>query len=129
MTQISTEAIPADDLAGGSVGDYFSLMKPRVMTLVILTALVGIVAAPGHIHPLIGAIALLAIAVGAGASGALNMWFDADIDARMARTAARAIPRGKISAEEAFTFGMVLSVFSVMTLGLLRQIRGSERGD
>ena len=119
MTQISTEAMPADDLAGGSVADYFSLMKPRVMTLVILTALVGIVAAPGHIHPLIGAIALLAIAVGAGASGALNMWFDADIDARMARTAARAIPRGKISAEEAFTFGMVLSVFSVMTLGLL----------
>ena len=119
MTQISAEVMPEDDLAGGSVADYFSLMKPRVMTLVILTALVGIVAAPGHIHPLIGAIALLSIAVGAGASGALNMWFDADIDARMARTAARAIPRGKISAEEAFTFGMVLSVFSVMTLGLL----------
>ncbi len=119
MTQILPEAMPADDWAGGSVADYFSLMKPRVMTLVILTALVGIVAAPGHIHPLIGAIALLAIAVGAGASGALNMWFDADIDARMARTAARAIPRGKISAEEAFTFGMVLSVFSVLTLGLL----------
>ncbi len=107
------------DYTGGSVADYFSLMKPRVMGLVVLTALVGIVAAPGHIHPLIGSIALLAIAVGAGASGALNMWFDADIDARMARTAARAIPRGKITAEEAFAFGAVLSVFSVLTLGML----------
>jgi heme o synthase len=106
------------DLTGGSIAEYFSLMKPRVMVLVILTALVGIVAAPGHIHPLLGSIALLAIAVGAGASGALNMWFDADIDAKMARTAARAIPRGKISAEEAFAFGAVLSVFSVLTLGL-----------
>ncbi len=107
------------DFSGGSVAEYFSLMKPRVMVLVILTALVGIVAAPGHIHPLIGSIALLAIAVGAGAAGALNMWFDADIDAKMARTAARAIPRGKIAAEEAFAFGAVLSVFSVLTLGLL----------
>ncbi len=117
-----TTDIPADyestGLTGGSIADYFSLMKPRVMGLVILTALVGIVAAPGHIHPLLGSIALLAIAVGAGASGALNMWFDADIDAKMARTAARAIPRGKISAEEAFAFGAVLSVFSVLTLGL-----------
>ncbi len=111
--------MPTADCAGGSVADYFSLMKPRVMTLVVLTALVGIVAAPGHIHPLIGSIALLAIAVGAGASGALNMWYDADIDAKMARTAARAIPRGKITAEEAFTFGAVLSLFSVLTLGLL----------
>jgi heme o synthase len=107
------------DLAGGSVGDYFSLMKPRVMSLVILTALVGILAAPGHIHPVLGGIALLAISVGAGASGALNMWWDADIDARMARTAARAIPRGRITAEEAFAFGTVLSVFAVLTLGLL----------
>jgi heme o synthase len=106
-------------LAGGSVGDYFSLMKPRVMSLVILTALVGILAAPGHIHPVLGAIALLAISVGAGASGALNMWYDADIDARMARTAARPIPRGKVTAQEAFAFGTVLSIFSVLTLGLL----------
>ena len=111
--------MPMADYSGGSVADYFSLMKPRVMGLVVLTALVGIVAAPGHIHPLIGSIALLAIAVGAGASGALNMWFDADIDAKMARTAARAIPRGKITAEEAFAFGAVLSVFSVLTLGML----------
>ena len=115
-THISEEAAA---FTGGSVGDYFSLMKPRVMSLVILTALVGILAAPGHIHPVLGAIALLAISVGAGASGALNMWYDADIDARMARTAARAIPRGRVSAEEAFAFGSVLSIFAVLSLGLL----------
>lgn len=102
-----------------SVGDFLQLMKPRVMSLVILTALTGIVAAPGHIHPLLGMIALLAIAVGAGASGALNMWYDADIDARMARTAARPIPRGKITPDDALYFGAVLSVFSVLTLGVL----------
>ena len=107
------------DLAGGAVGDYIALLKPRVMSLVVLTALVGIVAAPGHIHPVLGGIALLAIAVGAGASGALNMWYDADIDARMARTAARPIPRGRIEAGEALVFGSVLSFFAVMTLGLL----------
>jgi protoheme IX farnesyltransferase len=104
---------------GGDVADYWQLMKPRVMSLVVFTALVGIVAAPGHIHPALGAIALLCIAVGAGASGALNMWYDADIDANMQRTAARPIPRGRVGAEEALTFGMVLSVFSVATLGVL----------
>jgi heme o synthase len=118
-THIPADTTPITDLSGGSVGDYFSLMKPRVMSLVVLTALVGILAAPGHIHPVLGSIALLAIAVGAGASGALNMWYDADIDARMARTAARPIPRGKVSAEEAFAFGTVMSVFAVLTLGLL----------
>jgi heme o synthase len=104
---------------GGDVSDYFALMKPRVMSLVIFTALVGMVAAPGSINPLLAGIGLLCIAVGAGASGALNMWYDADIDALMARTAARPIPRGRVSADEALTFGTILSVFSVMTLGLL----------
>jgi protoheme IX farnesyltransferase len=104
---------------GGSVGDFWALMKPRVMSLVVFTALVGIVAAPGGIHPALGAIALLCIAVGAGASGALNMWYDADIDAKMQRTASRPIPRGRVTAEEALTFGAVLSVFSVFTLGVL----------
>jgi heme o synthase len=118
-TQIPGASTPMADFSGGTVGDYFSLMKPRVMSLVILTALVGLLAAPGHIHPVLGAIALLAISVGAGASGALNMWWDADIDARMARTAARAIPRGKITAEEALAFGTVMSAFAVLTLGLL----------
>jgi heme o synthase len=121
-TQIPAGSAPIAGYDGGTVGDYVKLMKPRVMYLVVLTALVGIVAAPGHIHPVLGTIALLAIAVGAGASGALNMWYDADIDARMARTAARPIPRGRVSAEEALTFGIVLSLFSVMTLGLLVDI-------
>lgn len=101
------------------VSDYFQLMKPRVMTLVILTALAAMIAAPGAIHPVIGVIAIFAIAVGAGASGALNMWYDADIDARMARTAARPLPRGRITADEALQFGTVLSVGSVLTLGVL----------
>jgi heme o synthase len=104
---------------GGSVGDFLALMKPRVMSLVVLTALVGMVAAPGGLHPFLAAVALLCIAVGAGASGALNMWYDADIDARMARTAGRPIPRGHVTPDEALAFGIVLSVFSVITLGLL----------
>ena len=105
--------------AGGTVGDFLELMKPRVMSLVVFTALVGMVAAPGSLHPVLSGIAILCIAVGAGASGALNMWYDADIDARMARTAARPIPRGSVGRDEALAFGTVLSVFSVLTLGLI----------
>ncbi len=101
------------------VGEFVELMKPRVMSLVVFTALTGMVTAPGTIHPFIGLVALLAIAMGAGASGALNMWYDADIDARMARTAARPIPRGRLTGDEALSFGTVLSVFSVLTLGVL----------
>jgi heme o synthase len=104
---------------GGTVGDYFALMKPRVMVLVVFTAFVGLIAAPGHIHPAMGFIAILCIAIGAGASGALNMWYDADIDAQMQRTVARPIPRGHVTANEALVFGTVLSCFSVVTLGLL----------
>ena len=89
------------------------------MSLVVFTALTGMVAAPGAIHPVLGIIALLAIAIGAGAAGALNMWYDADIDARMARTAARPIPRGRLTPDEALSFGSVLSVFSILTLGVL----------
>jgi heme o synthase len=101
------------------VGDYIELMKPRVMSLVVFTALVGLAVAPGHVHPVIGLTALLCIAVGAGAAGALNMWYDADIDARMARTAGRPIPRGRVTPGEAAGFGFTLAVFSVVTLGLL----------
>ena len=101
------------------VGDFFALMKPRVMSLVVFTALTGMVAAPGSIHPVLGFIAILAISIGAGASGALNMWYDADIDAQMQRTAARPIPRGRVSAEDALAFGSFLSAASVLTLGLL----------
>jgi protoheme IX farnesyltransferase len=103
----------------GTVGDYFALLKPRVMSLVIFTALVGIVAAPGTIHPWLAAVALLAIAVGAGAAGALNMWYDADIDAVMRRTRSRPVPRGAILPGEALGFGLTLAIGSVLALGLL----------
>jgi protoheme IX farnesyltransferase len=103
----------------GSVGDFVTLMKPRVMSLAVFTALTGLVAAPGHMHPVLALIAVLSIAAGAGACGALNMWYDADIDARMARTAARPIPRGRVSGEEALAFGVVLAILSVTTLGLI----------
>jgi protoheme IX farnesyltransferase len=105
--------------ADGDVADYFALMKPRVMFLVVFTALVGLVAAPGDMHPVLAIAALICIAVGAGASGALNMWYDADIDAAMARTAGRPIPRGRISPDEALVFGVLLGVGSVICLGLM----------
>jgi protoheme IX farnesyltransferase len=98
--------------------DFIALLKPRVMSLVVFTALVGLVLAPGHIHPVIGAIAIFCIAVGGGASGALNMWYDRDIDAIMTRTANRPIPGGRVTPGEALSFGLFLSVFSVMVLGL-----------
>ncbi|HZL31209.1 MAG TPA: heme o synthase [Pseudolabrys sp.] len=102
-----------------SVGDYIALLKPRVMSLVVFTALTGLAVAPGHIHPLTAFTALLCIAVGAGASGALNMWYDADIDALMTRTARRPVPMGRVQPGEALAFGLTLSVFAVVVLGLL----------
>jgi heme o synthase len=104
------------------VGDYIELMKPRVMSLVVFTALVGLVLAPVHMHPVMAFTALLCIAVGAGAAGALNMWYDADIDARMARTAARPIPAGRLARGEALAFGLTLAGFAVVVLGLLVNI-------
>jgi protoheme IX farnesyltransferase len=101
------------------VGDYIALLKPRVMSLVVFTALVGLLVAPVAVHPVIAFTALLCIAVGAGAAGALNMWYDADVDALMARTADRPIPRGRVSAGEARAFGLTLAVGSVLVLGLL----------
>ena len=106
-------------LSEATASDYFALLKPRVMSLVVFTAFVGLVAAPVATNPAIALIAVLAIAVGAGASGALNMWYDADIDALMSRTAKRPIPMGRIRPQEALTFGLVLSALSVMTLGVL----------
>jgi protoheme IX farnesyltransferase len=102
----------------GEVGDYFALLKPRVMSLVVFTALVGMAVAPGHVNPIIGAASLLAIAVGAGAAGALNMWFDSDIDRLMRRTAPRPIPAGRLLPGDALGLGLVLSVASVAFLGL-----------
>jgi heme o synthase len=113
---IRSGQVPVISSAGA--GDYFALLKPRVMSLVVFTAFVGMVAAPGGIHPLIGFVALLAIAVGAGAAGALNMWYDADIDAVMTRTAGRPIPSGRIGAHDALQFGMVLAVMSTGVLGV-----------
>jgi heme o synthase len=101
------------------VADYISLLKPRVMSLVIFTAAVGMAMAPGSQHPFLALVSLTLIAVGAGASGALNMWYDADIDAIMSRTANRAVPRGRIGRPEALAFGITLSVFSVAFLGLV----------
>jgi protoheme IX farnesyltransferase len=100
-------------------GDFIALMKPRVMSLVIFTALTGILIAPTPVNPVIGFASLLAIAVGAGASGALNMWHDADIDLVMRRTCNRPIPAGKVTREEALTFGLTLSGLSVFTLGFV----------
>ncbi len=111
-------AQPAALAEGGEVGDYVALLKPRVMSLVIFTALVGMLCAPVTPHPVIALASLLAIAVGAGAAGALNMWYDADIDRIMSRTRSRPIPAGRVSPDEAFSFGMTLAVGSVLVLGL-----------
>lgn len=99
--------------------DFLELLKPRVMSLVVFTALAGLVAAPVPVHPVLGLASLFAIAVGAGASGALNMWYDADIDAKMSRTRGRPIPTGRIAPSQALAFGSFLSVASVATLGLV----------
>ncbi len=106
-------------ISEADVADYIALLKPRVMSLVIFTALVGLMIAPGHVHPVLAFTSILCIAVGAGASGALNMWYESDIDALMSRTANRPIPRGRVTRAEALTFGMTLAFFSVMTLGIL----------
>ncbi|MBR0702631.1 protoheme IX farnesyltransferase [Bradyrhizobium diazoefficiens] len=106
-------------ISEAEVGDYIALLKPRVMSLVIFTALVGMAMAPGHFHPVLAFTSLLCIAVGAGASGALNMALEGDIDSKMSRTANRPIPRGRITRPEAMAFGLTLSFFSVMTLGIL----------
>ena len=99
-------------------GDYVSLLKPRVMSLVVFTAAVGLLVAPVPVHPVVAFASVLFIAVGAGASGALNMWWDADIDARMRRTRRRAIPSGRIGPDEARALGVALAGFAVVMLGL-----------
>jgi protoheme IX farnesyltransferase len=102
-----------------TVGDYFTLMKPRVMSLVVFTALVGLAVAPGSLHPATAFTALLCIAVGAGAAGVLNMWYDADVDAVMTRTSRRPVPMGRVQPGEALAFGLTLGGFSIAILGLL----------
>lgn len=112
-------AAVASDAPVASAADFLALLKPRVMSLVVFTALVGLILAPGDIHPVIAFTAILCIAVGAGASGCLNMWYDADIDARMRRTRGRPVPAGRISRGEALGFGATLSVASVVMMGLV----------
>ena len=106
-------------LSEATAADYFALLKPRVMALAVFTAFVGLMVAPGAMNPVIAVIAIAAIAIGAGAAGALNMWYDADIDALMSRTSKRPVPSGRVTPGEALGFGLVLSALSVMTLGVL----------
>jgi protoheme IX farnesyltransferase len=98
--------------------DYVQLLKPRVMSLVVFTALTGLVCADSRLNPILAGVAILCIAVGAGASGALNMWYDADIDAKMRRTRGRPVPAGRVQSADALTLGVVLSLFSVMLMGM-----------
>jgi len=124
VTDISADIARIDQAAeavpGGtaSVADYVALLKPRVMSLVVFTGAVGLAVAPGHLHPVLSLIAVLCIAIGAGAAGAINMWYDRDIDAVMERTRKRPIPGGRLNADEALTFGIVLSGLSVLVMGL-----------
>src|SRR5947207_887284 len=98
--------------------DYVQLLKPRVMSLVVFPGLTGLVGASRPINPILAAVAILCIAVGAGASGALNMWYDADIDAKMRRTRGRPVPAGRVQGADALALGIVLSIFSVMLMGM-----------
>ena len=114
MTGTTYQTVPAQ----GDVGDFFALMKPRVMSLVVFTGFAGLVVAPGEIHPLLAAVAILCIALASGAAGAINMWYDRDIDAVMERTRERPIPTGRVEPAEALTFGVILSAFAVMMMFL-----------
>ncbi len=104
--------------AESAAGDFIALLKPRVMALVVFTGVAGLLLAPGSIHPVIGLVAVLCISVGAGASGAINMWFDRDIDRIMTRTRNRPVAAGRILPEDALAFGVILSAGSVMVMGL-----------
>ncbi len=107
-----------DAAAPARVRDYIDLLKPRVMSLVVFTGLVGVLIAPVHIHPFEAALAVLAIALGSGAAGAINMWYERDIDALMARTANRPLPAGRVAPDDALGLGVLLSIFSVLLMAL-----------
>src|SRR3954462_4299298 len=108
----------ADAYPGAAVEDYVAILKPRVMSLVVFTGFVGLFLAPGRLHPVLAAVAVLCIAIGAGASGAINMWYDRDIDAVMRRTAGRPLPAGRMLPGEALGFGVVLAAGAVVVMGL-----------
>jgi heme o synthase len=117
LSNLSTSAA-AGSGAVPAVGDYVALLKPRVMSLVVFTGFVGLYLAPGHLHPVLAAIAVLCIAIGAGAAGAINMWYDRDIDAVMRRTQGRPLPAGRMAPGEALGFGSVLACAAVLVMGL-----------
>ena len=116
----------APSIATSEVKDWFVLLKPRVVQLVVFTGLVGLLVAPGHLHPVLCAATILCIAAGAGASGAINMWYDRDIDAIMRRTAKRPIPAGVIPAGSVLGFGIVLAVASVLVLYLATNLAAAS---
>jgi len=119
LSIVENHAVELPRISEASVADYVALLKPRVMSLVVFTALVGLVIAPVPLHPVLAITSILCIAVGGGAAGALNMWYEGDIDALMTRTANRPIPRGRVTRPEALAFALTLAFFSVMTLGTL----------
>ena len=112
LTATGEEAAPT------RVRDYLELLKPRVMSLVVFTGLIGVVIAPGHLHPFAAALAVLAIALGSGAAGAINMWYERDIDAVMARTRGRPLPSGRVAPDDALGLGVLLSIFSLLLMSL-----------
>jgi protoheme IX farnesyltransferase len=116
MTDLSVSTIAGAE--GARVRDYLELLKPRVMSLVVFTGFVGLELAPGHLHPVLAAVAVLCIALGAGAAGAINMWYDRDIDAVMRRTRNRPIPAGRMAPGDALGFGCFLAAVSVVLMGL-----------
>jgi len=118
LAQAAAPAIICRATPGAAVADYVEILKPRVMSLVTFTGLVGLVVAPGHLHPVLAAVAVLCIAVGAGAAGAINMWYERDIDALMRRTAGRPLPAGRMMPGEALGFGAVLATGAVLVMGL-----------
>jgi len=112
LTATGEEAAPT------RVRDYFELLKPRVMSLVVFTGLIGVVIAPGHLHPFAAALAVLAIALGSGAAGAINMWYERDLDAVMARTCRRPLPSGRVAPDDALGLGVLLSIFSLLLMSV-----------
>ena len=130
MTELSeaptTAGVRRAAAAGAGVADYFEILKPRIMALVVFTGLVGLSVAPGHLHPVLAAVAVLCIAVGAGAAGAINMWYDRDIDALMRRTWRRPLPAGRMMPGEALGFGVVLGVGAVVVMALAVNLAAAE---
>jgi|SRR5579883_495734 protoheme IX farnesyltransferase len=118
MTDTAQTFRTIEGAAQTSVRDYIDLLKPRVMSLVVFTGLVGVLIAPGHLHPFEAALAVLAIALGSGAAGAINMWYERDLDALMARTANRPLPAGRVAPDDALGLGVLLSIFSVLLMAL-----------